>query len=143
MNAPELWLKACEHLKSVLNTDVYARWIEIIKPVAIQDNRFILNVDNDFCQTWLEDNYKDFIIDALRSAGASKELEVHFVVKTSDSSTENPPAELSLGETEQKAPPVKRRHRMSTVSHNNPSIQVLRLKTLFRVLQIVLPMPPH
>lgn len=120
MNAPELWLKACEHLKSVLNTDVYARWIEIIKPVAIQDNRFILNVDNDFCQTWLEDNYKDFIIDALRSAGAAKELEVHFVVQTSDSSTENPPAELSLDPTEQKAPPAKRRHRMSSVSHNNP-----------------------
>jgi len=120
MNARELWLKACEHLKSVLNSDVYARWIEIIKPVAIQDNRFILNVDNDFCQTWLEDNYQDFIIDALRSAGASKDLEVNFVVKTFDSSTESVPDELALAQPEQKVPPVKRRHRASVASHNNP-----------------------
>ena len=89
MNAPELWTKACEHLKGVLNNDVYSRWIEIIKPGTIQDDRFILHVDNDFCQTWLEDNYKSVIVDALRAAGAPAELNLRFTVESSGS----PPAE--------------------------------------------------
>ena len=113
MNAPELWSKACEHLKSVLNSDVYARWIDIIKPVSIQDSRFVLNVDNDFCQTWLEDNYQDFIVDALRSAGAPSDLSIRFVVKTfdvpSDPVAAEPPSAHARHEPKPAAP--KRRHR--------------------------------
>jgi chromosomal replication initiator protein len=111
MNAPELWTKACEHLKSVLNSDVYARWIEIIKPVAIQDRRFVLNVDNDFCQTWLEDNYQDFIVDALRSAGAPGDLGIRFVVKTCDSPSDPVHAELLHPKTEPKPAVVRKRHK--------------------------------
>lgn len=120
MNAPELWTKACEHLKSVLNSDVYARWIEIIKPVSIQDSRFILNVDNDFCQTWLEDNYQDFIIDALRSAGAPSDLSIRFVVKTFDSSAEPPLEDDEIPKPEPKATPVRRRHKNNGGQHTNP-----------------------
>ena len=120
MNVPELWAKACEHLKGVLNSDVYARWIEIIKPIAIQDRHFVLNVDNDFCQTWLEDNYQDFIIDALRSAGAPSDLQIRFVVKTFDSSSELPATEEEQTKAEPKAAAVKRRHKANSGSHTNP-----------------------
>lgn len=120
MNAPELWTKACEHLKSVLNSDVYARWIEIIKPVSIQDSRFILNVDNDFCQTWLEDNYQDFIIDALRSAGAPSDLSIRFVVKTFDSSAEPALDAPEAPKPEAKAAAVRRRHKSTVGQHSNP-----------------------
>lgn len=121
MNASELWIKACAHLKGVLNSDVYARWIEIIKPVAIQDNQFVLTVDNDFCQTWLEDNYQDFIIDALRSAGAPIELSLRFVVKTCDHSAESSPEPTAQPKTEAKATPVaKRRHKASGANHTSP-----------------------
>lgn len=113
MNAPELWTKACEHLKSVLNSDVYARWIDIIKPVAIQDSRFILNVDNDFCQTWLEDNYQDFIVDALRSAGAPCDLGIRFVVKTFEAPAESVHAEISPSHARLEPKPTtpKKRHK--------------------------------
>jgi chromosomal replication initiator protein len=111
MNAPELWTKACEHLKGVLNGDVYSRWIEIIQPVSIQDGRFVLHVDNDFCQTWLEDNYQLVIIDALRSAGAPAELGLRFVVQSFDA-----PAAAHEGDAAKPpkpepkaAPPSKRR----------------------------------
>jgi chromosomal replication initiator protein len=104
-----LWTKACEHLKSVLNSDVYSRWIEIIKPVAIQDSRFVLNVDNDFCQTWLEDNYHDFIIDALRSAGAPGEMDIRFVVKTFDSAGELPHGDAAAQKPEPRPHASKRR----------------------------------
>lgn len=121
MNAPELWTKACDHLKGVLNSDVYARWIEIIKPVAIQDNRFVLNVDNDFCQTWLEDNYQDFIVDALRSAGAPVTLGIRFVVKSCETSAE-PAAEEPAAppKPEAKTAAVKRRHKASGTGQTNP-----------------------
>lgn len=113
MNAPELWTKACEHLKSVLNSDVYARWIDIIKPVAIQDSHFVLNVDNDFCQTWLEDNYQDFIVDALRSAGAPRDLGIRFVVKTFDAVADAPAPEHvpALVKHEPKPSAGKKRHK--------------------------------
>ena len=121
MNAPELWTKACEHLKGVLNSDVYARWIDIIKPVAIQDSRFVLNVDNDFCQTWLEDNYQDFIIDALRSAGAPVNLGIRFVVKTFDAPDEHAAAPEAPPKIEAKpAPASKRRHKVNGATHTSP-----------------------
>ncbi len=121
MNAPELWSKACEHLKGVLNSDVYARWIEIIKPIAIQDSLFVLNVDNDFCQTWLEDNYQGFIIDALRSAGAPVELGIRFVVKTFDASADpSAESEAHLKKEVKPAQAVKRRPKSNGASHQSP-----------------------
>jgi len=119
MNAQELWSKACENLKCVLNSDVYARWIEIIKPAVIQDNRLILNVDNDFYQTWLEDNYHDLILDALRSAGASTDLSISFVVKASDFPTEDAASPFEP-KPETKVLPLKRRHKVALTTLSNP-----------------------
>jgi len=122
MNAPELWTKACEHLKGVLNNDVYSRWIEIIKPLDIQDSNFVLTVDNDFCQTWLEDNYKHVIIDALRSAGASVDLGIRFVVKTCDSSPDHLADDVTaIQKAENKiSHPAKRRHKVNGSNASNP-----------------------
>lgn len=124
MNAPELWTKACEHLKSVLNSDVYVRWIETIKPLSIQESRFVLNVDNDFCQTWLEDNYHDYIIDALRSAGASADLDIRFVVNmvnTVDTSS-GPSVTSTVQSTPEpkSAHAAKRRHKTNGASSSSP-----------------------
>lgn len=121
MNASDLWTNACEHLKGVLNNDVYARWIEIIRPVAIQDSRFILTVDNDFCQSWLEDNYQDFIIDALRTAGAPADLGIRFVVKTTDASADSPSqAEARMPPDQKALPPPRRRHKANSVAQASP-----------------------
>lgn len=84
MNALELWTEACAHLKCALNDDVYLRWIEPIKPCSIHDNQFILHVDNDFCQTWLENHYQQIIEEALLSAGAPQDISVRFEVKACD-----------------------------------------------------------
>ena len=121
MNAPELWTKACEHLKGVLNSDVYSRWIEIIKPVTIHDSRFILTVDNDFCQTWLEDNYQLVIIDALRAAGAPGDLGIRFVVNTCDAAAPATSDGQALAKPEAKAAHLpKRRHKANGAISPNP-----------------------
>lgn len=80
-NDRELWQHATEHLKSVIKSkDLFERWIEIIKPDTIQDNCFILTVDNDFYQDWLDKNYKSLILTALQASGAPQDLKIKFEV---------------------------------------------------------------
>jgi chromosomal replication initiator protein len=75
-----LWKEACKQVQQVLHKDTYSRWFAIIKPVSYEDNQLTLSVDNDFCQTWIEENYLGLIIDALRTAGASEEIKVKLMV---------------------------------------------------------------
>lgn len=66
MTASDLWGQASEHLKTVLHPDVFARWIAVIAPSELKDGALVLDVDNDFYQTWLEDNYLPLIQKALK-----------------------------------------------------------------------------
>ena len=93
MDKQVLWNQACEHLKAVLHPDVFNRWIAIIHPIAIQGDTMILGVDNDYYQTWLEDNYLQLIVSALRSAGANENLLIRFDVHPMDP-TAVPPVNL-------------------------------------------------
>jgi chromosomal replication initiator protein len=96
----ELWLQATEHLKSVIkNKDLFERWIEIIKPDRIQDNCFILTVDNDFYQDWLDKNYKSLILTALHASNAPQDLTIRFeVVRPPENaaSIEPPPSPVDV-----------------------------------------------
>ena len=84
MDTQALWNQACDHLKAVLHPDVFNRWIAIIHPVAVQGDTMILGVDNDYYQTWLEDNYLQLIVSALRTAGANENLLIRFDVHSTD-----------------------------------------------------------
>jgi len=84
MDTQALWNQACGHLKAVLHPDVFNRWIAIIHPIAVQGDTMILGVDNDYYQTWLEDNYLQLIVSALRSAGANENLMIRFDVQPAD-----------------------------------------------------------
>lgn len=100
-----LWAGASEHLRNVLNPDIYSRWIEVIKPADFTDNCFILNVDNDFYQTWLENNYKDFILDALKAAGGPGDMTVKFMVVKASA----PEADQPSSRQEHKIQPLPKR----------------------------------
>ncbi len=63
--AEEVWKKACRNLSDILHQDVYARWIDVIRAVALENGEITLAVDNDFYQTWLEENYLPLIQNAL------------------------------------------------------------------------------
>ncbi|MCL1887751.1 MAG: chromosomal replication initiator protein DnaA, partial [Kiritimatiellaeota bacterium] len=97
----ELWQRASGYLRGVLNPDVFSRWIETIHPASVQGNCFVLNVDNDFYQDWLEKNYKGFIMDALTVAGAPEGLTVRFAVAASGAPPPPPP---------RAEPPAKKTH---------------------------------
>jgi chromosomal replication initiator protein len=80
LSAVDLWRKACQQLKQVLQPDVYSRWIAVIEPLGIENGILSLGVDNDFYQTWLEENYLHLIHRALSSA-AEAPVEIRFSVR--------------------------------------------------------------
>ena len=56
-----IWSKACKHLEGVLRPDVYSRWISVIEATECSEDTLTLVVDNDFYQSWLEENYLQLI----------------------------------------------------------------------------------
>lgn len=67
MSVDSVWNDTCSHLRKLLHPDVYARWISVIKPLKLEDNTLTLGVENDFYQTWLEENYLGLIHNAAQA----------------------------------------------------------------------------
>jgi len=75
-----LWSKACSQLQSTLHADVYSRWISVIDAVDLDGETLTLGVDNDFYQSWLEENYLPLIQTALQTV-TGMEYKIVFTVK--------------------------------------------------------------
>ncbi len=75
----DLWAKAAAHLQEKLHPDVYSRWIAVIVPDSLSGDDLGLRVDNNFYQSWLEDNYLPIIRDAL-AAVSGKTFKITFKV---------------------------------------------------------------
>lgn len=82
MQVETLWQQACEYLERVLSADVFSRWIAVLRPLQLNPEKteFMFAVDNDFLQTWIEENYLSLIIDALQVAGCHPDIRVAFTV---------------------------------------------------------------
>ena len=65
MNAETIWGKACRHLQDTLSKDVFDRWIAVIEAKSLTDGGLVLSVQNNFYQSWLEENYLPLIQDAV------------------------------------------------------------------------------
>ncbi len=79
-NAAILWGKTCRHLQSILQPDIFDRWIAVIDAVELTDSAITLAVDNDYYQTWLEENYVPLIKTALSTVNGNH-LTIQFVVR--------------------------------------------------------------
>lgn len=62
----EIWNRASEKLRKLLNDDIYDRWIAGIIPLRIEGNNIFLGVSNDIFCDWLRSNYRDLITEALQ-----------------------------------------------------------------------------
>jgi len=89
--AQAIWIKVCKHLREVLHPDVYSRWIAVISAIDLVDDTLILSVDNDFYQTWLEENYLPLIRNTIAMV-TEQELETNFRITPRNSVTEIPQA---------------------------------------------------
>ena len=56
-SAQKIWESAQEHLRSMLSADTYNLWFAPLSVVSLDGNHVTLEVENDFCEVWLKDNY--------------------------------------------------------------------------------------
>lgn len=102
MQATTLWENACDHLKGILNPDVFSRWISVITPLEMKNDALGLQVENDFFKTWLEEHYLQLIVTALRASGAPETLRVTFAVRQQEDAPETVEGETTTLEPEKK-----------------------------------------
>jgi chromosomal replication initiator protein len=94
MSADVIWAKACKQLKSTLSKDVFDRWIAVIEARTLEQDKLVLSVQNNFYQSWLEENYLPLIQDAVTVVHGSP-LSISFEVSRQTS----PAAATSAGDT--------------------------------------------
>src|SRR5882724_8835699 len=73
------WEVAQEHLRSRLSADTYNLWFAPLRASSQGNDNLVLEVPNDFCKIWLEDNYTDLLQEAITLA-AGRQLEIQFEV---------------------------------------------------------------
>jgi len=61
----KIWNEACKQLKGILSSDIYDRWISVIKCQEISGSDVRLAVANDFYKDWLEEHYFPMIRKAI------------------------------------------------------------------------------
>ncbi len=112
--AKTLWNKACRHLEDTLHQDVFSRWIAVIEAKDVENSTLTLAVDNDFYQTWLEENYLPLISKAI-SAVSGAEMTIRFIVDHGHHEADEP----KIQET-QKKPSI--RERLTGKSKREPAL---------------------
>jgi chromosomal replication initiator protein len=70
--AQNSWEKACKLLKKQVCPATFEQWFHGIVPISVDNNIMHLGVSDEFFAGWLEDHYRDLIIDALSQVTGSK-----------------------------------------------------------------------
>ncbi len=91
MDATSIWTKACGHIMQILNKSQYEAWFATLRPLGVDQNTLLLGVDNDFKQTWIEENYRDVISSALQTAAGGDLVPFRFVVLSEDATVDDVP----------------------------------------------------
>lgn len=78
----QTWDKALAHLQRTLDEESYSTWLEPTKFHESHDNRITLSVPDTFCKNWINSNYREKIVGALRSV-TSQDIDLDFLVRGS------------------------------------------------------------
>lgn len=89
-SAEKIWSAAQQHLRGRLNGELYRLWFAPLKARALDEDILTLEVDNDFCELWLKDNYLDVLRRALLEA-SGQSLDVGFHVAAHPSTVRSAP----------------------------------------------------
>jgi chromosomal replication initiator protein len=110
MTASTVWAKACKHLSNTLSKDVFDRWIAVIEAKDLQGDILTLAVQNNFYQSWLEENYLPLIQAAL-TASTGQEFRIQFSVGARTA----PPPPMNASDTAAGVPAERERPTASSV----------------------------
>jgi chromosomal replication initiator protein len=90
VTAQKVWGTVQQSIQTLVSPELYKLWFSNIRPKAIDHDCLTLEVENDFCEVWLEKNYLDLIREkAILASG--RPIKVRLEVGNSQlSGTENP-----------------------------------------------------
>lgn len=102
----KIWSDVSENLRGVINNDgVFKDYIAVNKPISLTEDKLTLSVENSFLATWIENNYRDLISNALTIATGSKHSIV-WVVDEQVNQEPPPQPEAPVKKTEPVKPKV-------------------------------------
>jgi chromosomal replication initiator protein len=110
-------------LRATLSKDVFDRWIGVIEARDLTGDTLILTVQNNFYQSWLEENYLPLIQDAVAVAHGAR-LKIEFTVMRSHTAPAAP------------APAVAQRPAEREKPASSPARQVLNPKYTFETFVV-------
>src|SRR5215212_9829397 len=90
-SAQKVWVSVQQSIQSMVSPELYKLWFHNIRPKDFNHDCLTLEVENDFCEVWLEKNYLDLIREkAILASG--RPIKVRLVVGHSQqlSVTEDP-----------------------------------------------------
>ncbi|HWN97303.1 MAG TPA: chromosomal replication initiator protein DnaA [Methylomirabilota bacterium] len=60
-SAQKVWVSVQQSIQSMVSPELYKLWFKNIRPKNFDHDCLTLEVENDFCEVWLEKNYLDLI----------------------------------------------------------------------------------
>jgi chromosomal replication initiator protein len=78
-DAGEMWASAQQRLRTMLSPDIYNLWFAPLKVHLLEGDTLTLEVANDFCGVWLQDNYLD-VLQRVTAQVSGQPLKVMFRV---------------------------------------------------------------
>jgi len=112
-SADKIWGAAQEHLRSMLSADIYNLWFAPLRARELEGNQMVLEVANDFCEVWLEENYIGLLQDVL-SLASGRQLQIDFKVAPG---TNTAPLAPTVGAEKEKTKPTLPAPERSSANH--------------------------
>jgi chromosomal replication initiator protein len=89
--AQQIWGSVQQSIQSLVSPELYKLWFTNIRPKALERDCLTLEVENDFCEVWLEKNYLDLIREkAMLISGRPIKVKLEVGHPQSASAAENP-----------------------------------------------------
>ena len=89
LTAESLWQDVSARLRGALNDTTFRNWFSEVGALAVDDDRFVLGVPNDFTREWIEGHFLELIRAAVRDVTGG-ELRIQLAVEPGI--TSGPPA---------------------------------------------------
>jgi chromosomal replication initiator protein len=89
-SAQKVWGTVQQSIQSLVSPELYKLWFANIRPKEIDHDCLTLEVENDFCEVWLEKNYLDLIREkAILASGRPIKVRLEVGTSPQPSATDN------------------------------------------------------
>jgi chromosomal replication initiator protein len=98
-SADKVWTAAQQVLRTLLTPEIYNLWFASLRASSLNGDGLVLEVSNEFCELWLQDNYLSLLNDVLAQVTGQR-LEVAFKVRASELAPRTWPEQAGLNGAE-------------------------------------------